>query len=108
MKIGREVKEASLTVIEQELMDAVAGPVEPDRCIRTSISLCMRMTSFSNPDVLRFMSKRVSKQGTTFGRHELPVSSDVKGRPNGVRIKHRLGANPIKLYEPAVKPDLTW
>jgi hypothetical protein len=58
------------------------------------------MTSFSSPDVLRFMGKQVTKQGTTRGSHQ-PVSSDMKVRANGVRIKHRLGANSIKLYDKA-------
>lgn len=72
------------------------------------------MTSFSSPDVLRFMGKRVTRQGTALGRHEVPVSSDLKVRPNGVRIKHRLGANSIKLYDKAydelgavLRPELT-
>jgi len=72
------------------------------------------MTTFSSPDVLRFMGKRVSKQGTAVGGHEVPVSSDLKVRPNGVRIKHRLGANSIKLYDKAygelgavLRPEIT-
>lgn len=72
------------------------------------------MTSFSSPDVLRFMGKRVTKQGTAVGGHEVPVSSDLKVRPNGVRIKHRLGANSIKLYDKAydelgavLRPEIT-
>lgn len=59
------------------------------------------MTSFSSPDVLRFMGKRVTRKGTTTGRYEVAVSSDLKVRPNGVRIKHRLGPNSIKLYDKA-------
>jgi hypothetical protein len=72
------------------------------------------MTSFSSPDVLRFMGKRVSRNGTAAGRYELPVSSDLKIRPNGVRIKHRLGLNSIKLYDKAydelgavLRPEVT-
>lgn len=57
------------------------------------------MTSFSSPDVLRFMGKKVTRQGAPWGGWEVPVSSDLKVRPNGVRIKHRLGANSIKLYD---------
>jgi hypothetical protein len=72
------------------------------------------MTSFSSPDVLRFMGKRVTRQGTAFGPHEVPISTDLKVRPNGVRIKHRLGANSIKLYDKAydelgavLRPEIT-
>ena len=72
------------------------------------------MTGFSSPDVLRFMGKRVRPDGTTVGVHELPISSDLKVRPNGVRIKHRLGSNSIKLYDKAydelgavLRPEIT-
>jgi hypothetical protein len=72
------------------------------------------MTSFSSPDVLRFMGKKVSRQGTPRGGHELPITSDLKVRPNGVRIKHRLGPNSIKLYDKAydelgavLRPEVT-
>jgi hypothetical protein len=72
------------------------------------------MTSFSSPDVLRFMGKKVTRQGTKLGGAEIPVSSDLKARPNGVRIKHRLGANSIKLYDKAydewgavLRPEIT-
>ena len=72
------------------------------------------MTGFSSPDVLRFMGKRVRPDGTTVGVHELPISSDLKVRPNGVRIKHRLGPNSIKLYDKAydelgavLRPEVT-
>jgi hypothetical protein len=72
------------------------------------------MTSFSSPDVLRFMGKKVTRQGNPLGVHEVPVSSDMKVRPNGVRIKHRLGANSIKLYDKAydelgavLRPEIT-
>lgn len=72
------------------------------------------MTSFSSPDVLRFMGKRLTRHGTAVGGHEVPVSSDLKVRPNGVRIKHRLGANSIKLYDKAydelgavLRPEIT-
>jgi hypothetical protein len=72
------------------------------------------MTSFSSPDVLRFMGKRVSRNGTTNGRFEVPISSDLKVRLNGVRIKHRYGVNSIKLYDKAydelgavLRPEIT-
>lgn len=72
------------------------------------------MTSFSSPDVLRFMGKKPTRQGTPRGAHELPVTSDLKVRPNGVRIKHRLGPNSIKLYDKAydelgavLRPEIT-
>jgi hypothetical protein len=72
------------------------------------------MTSFSSPDVLRFMGKRVSQWGGPVGGYEVPVSSDLKVRSSGVRIKHRYGANSIKLYDKAydekgavLRPEIT-
>jgi hypothetical protein len=72
------------------------------------------MTSFSSPDVLRFMGKRVSRHGTALGGCEVPITSDLKVRPNGVRIKHRYGVNSIKLYDKAydelgavLRPEIT-
>jgi len=72
------------------------------------------MTSFSSPDVLRFMGKKATRQGTPRGGHELSVTSDLKVRPHGVRIKHRLGPNSIKLYDKAydergavLRPEIT-
>jgi hypothetical protein len=59
------------------------------------------MVSFSSPDVLRFMGKKVTRHGTAMGSTELPVTTDLKVRTQGVRIKHRLGPNSIKLYDKA-------
>jgi hypothetical protein len=61
----------------------------------------LAMTSFSSSDVLRFMGKRVSRDGVALGAHEVPVSSDFKLRPNGVRVKHRYGLNSLKIYDKA-------
>jgi len=72
------------------------------------------MTSFSSPDVLRFLGKRVSRNGTALGACAVPISSDLKVRINGVRIKHRYGVNSIKLYDKAydelgavLRPEIT-
>lgn len=62
--------------------------------------LHLGVVSFSSPDVLRFMGKKVTRHGNPAGRY-LPVASDLKVRSNGARIKHRLGPNSIKLYDKA-------
>ena len=51
------------------------------------------MTSFNSPDVMRFLGRRV--------RHDFTgeVVSDFKDRVEGVRVKHRLGANSLKGYD---------
>jgi hypothetical protein len=59
------------------------------------------ITGFSSPDVMRFMDKKVSRTGETPGPQAHEVVSDLKIRKEGVRIKHRLGKNSIKLYDKA-------
>jgi len=63
------------------------------RLIRYAVS------SFGPADVLRFLGKPVSASGKVphHCRHE--VSTNVKERLEGVRIKHWLGYNSIKLYD---------
>lgn len=63
--------------------------------------LHLGMGSFSSPDVMRFMDKKVSRNGEARGRNAYEVVSDLKVRSEGVRIKHRLGQNSIKLYDKA-------
>ncbi len=72
------------------------------------------MTSFSSPDVMRFMDKKVSHKGNVAGPNSYEVVSDLKLRREGVRIKHRLGNNSIKLYDKAysqwgavLRPEVT-
>jgi hypothetical protein len=59
------------------------------------------VVSFSSPDVLRFMGKKVTRLGNAAGGLKLPLGSDLKIRSNGARVKHRLGPNSIKLYDKA-------
>jgi len=47
----------------------------------------------SSPDVLRFLGKK------PVGRFNREVTSDLKRRVEGVRIKHGLGGNSIKMYD---------
>lgn len=51
------------------------------------------MTTFKSPDVMRFLGKRVS------GAFQGEIISDFRERPEGVRIKHWLEGNSIKLYD---------
>ena len=54
--------------------------------------------SFSSPDVMRFLGQRVPLHGPSHRNDKRAVVSDVKGRPEGIRIKHRLGRNSVKMY----------
>ena len=51
------------------------------------------MTTFASADVMRFLGRKVH------GAFQGEIVSDFKNRPEGVRIKHRVGANSIKLYD---------
>lgn len=53
------------------------------------------MTTFSSPDVLRFLGRR---NPSVCGWFRGEVVSDLKTRPEGVRIKHRLNTNSLKMY----------
>jgi hypothetical protein len=72
------------------------------------------MVSFSSPDVMRFMDKKVSRKGDAASSRAHEVVSDLKVRSEGVRIKHRLGKNSLKLYDKAyaelgavLRPEIT-
>lgn len=50
-------------------------------------------------DVLRFLGRRMPKHGGLNGNFLGEVMSDVKTRPEGTRVKHRLNRNSIKMYD---------
>jgi hypothetical protein len=62
------------------------------------------MTTFSSPDVLRFLGKSFTAAGHINGHLKAEVTSDLKRRQEGVRIKHRYGDNSVKLYDKAYTP----
>lgn len=49
-------------------------------------------------EVLRFLGRRVPTTGV-HGRFVGEVTSDLRERPEGMRIKHRVNANSIKMYD---------
>jgi hypothetical protein len=57
------------------------------------------LTTFLSPDVMRFLGRNIPPEGTLPPRLAAEVTSDVKRRPEGVRIRHRLGENSIKMYD---------
>ena len=57
--------------------------------------------TFSSPDVLRFLGKQFTTAGHINGHVKAEVTSDLKRRQEGVRIKHRYGDNSVKLYDKA-------
>jgi hypothetical protein len=57
------------------------------------------MTTFSSPDVMRFLGKPVPASGKVRRNFRGEVISDLKDRQEGVRIKHSVQGNSIKLYD---------
>ena len=62
------------------------------------------MTTFNSPDVLRFLGKKLTKADQVPGNVTAEVTSDLKRRQEGVRIKHRYNHNSVKLYDKAYTP----
>ena len=59
------------------------------------------MTTFSSPDVMRYLGKRIPLTGEVPQRFSGEVVSDLKHRQEGVRIKHSVDGNSLKLYDKA-------
>lgn len=57
------------------------------------------LTSFLSPDVMRFLGRPIPANDRLPSHLNAEVVSDVKRRQEGVRIKHRLGDNTIKMYD---------
>ena len=63
------------------------------------------MTTFSSPDVLRFLGKRITLSGQLRQDFSGEVVSDFKRRAEGVRVKHSVNGNSVKLYDKAYTPN---
>lgn len=63
------------------------------RLIRHGIS------ALGSPDVMRFLGHRLPAHGGVNGHFQGEVVSDLRTRPEGIRLKHRVGANSIKMYD---------
>jgi hypothetical protein len=57
------------------------------------------ITSFSSSDVMRFLGHRVAAHGHVRGNFQGEVVSSLKERPEGIRVKHTLNGNSIKMYD---------
>jgi hypothetical protein len=56
------------------------------------------MTPFSSREVMRFLGRtRLPAEGGVDVRFNGQVTSDLSQRPEGLRIKHRLNQNSIKM-----------
>ena len=58
------------------------------------------ISSFQSPDVLRFLGRKVPQSsGTAHAGFEGEVSSRLQERSEGVRIRHSLNGNSLKMYD---------
>jgi hypothetical protein len=55
--------------------------------------------TFQSPDVLRFLGHKMPAHGGVHGRYAGEIVSDLKERPEGVRLKHRAERNTLKMYD---------
>ena len=59
------------------------------------------LTTFSSPDVMRFLGKPIPLSGQAPKRFSGEVVSDLRHREEGVCIKHSVNGNSLKLYDKA-------
>jgi hypothetical protein len=57
------------------------------------------LLDLKSADVMRFLGRRMPKHGGLNGNFQGEVVTDVKTRPEGTRVKHRLNRNSIKMYD---------
>jgi len=57
------------------------------------------MESLHSRDVMRFLGRKVPAEGYGRGNFTSEVVTDLKERPEGIRLKHRLNNNSIKMYD---------
>ncbi|HEY6372358.1 MAG TPA: hypothetical protein VIX37_17410 [Candidatus Sulfotelmatobacter sp.] len=62
------------------------------------------LTSFGSPEVLRFLGRRTRQDGQVPRNFDGEVGTDLCEREEGVRIKHRVNGNSLKLYDKAYTP----
>src|SRR5437879_10385538 len=63
------------------------------------------MTTFSSPDFMRFLGKHLTLNGQISQKFSGEVISDFKRRAEGVRVKHSVNRNSVKLYDKAYTPQ---
>ena len=59
------------------------------------------MTTFGSADVMRFLGRRVPASGEVPRGFSGEIVGDLKQRQEGVRIKHSINGNSVKLYDKA-------
>jgi hypothetical protein len=57
------------------------------------------LTTYDSAAVMRFLGRRVPASGQVQGKFEGEVSSDGRRRVEGVRVKHQVNENSVKMYD---------
>jgi hypothetical protein len=57
------------------------------------------VSSFGAADVMRFLGRKVPASGHVNGHFQGEVISDLKHRPEGIRVKHSVDGNTLKMYD---------
>jgi hypothetical protein len=57
------------------------------------------IVSFGSRDVMRFLGRKVPAHGGVHGRFAGEIVSDLAHRPEGMRVKHRVNRNTVKMYD---------
>lgn len=58
------------------------------------------LSTFASPDVMRFLGhKTPTTSGRVPGHFKGQIISDLKHRPEGIRVKHSLNSNSLKMYD---------
>lgn len=58
------------------------------------------ISSFGSPDVMRFLGRYVpASTGRVYGQFQGEIISDLQQRPEGIRVKHSVNGNSIKVYD---------
>lgn len=57
------------------------------------------MRTFASAEVMRFLGRRIPQSGNVPAQFAGEVVSDLRARPEGLRLKHRVNGNSIKIYD---------
>ena len=57
------------------------------------------MATLGSRNVMRFLGRRVPGHGGINGNFEGEVTTDLKQRPEGIRLKHQVNRNSVKMYD---------
>ena len=57
------------------------------------------ITTFGSREVMRFLGQKTPAQAGIHGNFTGEVVTDMKQRPEGIRLKHRLNRNSVKMYD---------